>query len=76
MMPGIDGLEICRRLRQTYVSDCTPVIFVTAKSESDDVVEGLAAGGADYLPKPFKPREVLARLRSHLQSQILIERQK
>jgi signal transduction histidine kinase len=76
MMPGIDGLETCRRLRQTYVTDCAPVIFVTAKSESDDVVEGLAAGGVDYLPKPFKPKEVLARIRSHLQSQILIERQK
>jgi signal transduction histidine kinase len=76
MMPRIDGLETCRRLRQTYVSDCEPFIFVTAKSESDDVVEGLAAGGVDYLPKPFKPKEVLARIRSHLQSQILIERQK
>ncbi len=76
MMPGIDGLETCRRLRQTYASDCAPVIFITAKSESDDVVEGLAAGGVDYLPKPFKPKEVLARIRAHLQSQILIEHQK
>src|SRR5207253_1595613 len=47
-----------------------------AKNESDDVVEGLGAGGVDYLPKPFKPKEVLARIRSHLQNQILSEQQK
>lgn len=76
MMPGIDGFETCRRLRHTYGIDCAPIIFITAKSESDDVVEGLAAGGVDYLPKPFKPKEVLARIRSHLQSQILVEQQK
>lgn len=76
MMPGIDGFETCRRLKNTYGDDCAPVIFITAKNESDDVVEGLSAGGADYLPKPFKPREVLARIRSHLQNQLLSEHQK
>ena len=49
------------------------MIFITAKSESDDVVEGLTAGGVDYLPKPFKPKEVVARVRTHLQNQILSE---
>lgn len=73
MMSGIAGLETCRRLRHIYGLECAPIIFITAKSESDDVVEGLAAGGVDYLPKPFKPKEVLARIRSHLQSQILVE---
>lgn len=76
MMPGIDGFETCRRLKKTYGDDCAPVIFITAKNESDDVVEGLSAGGADYLPKPFKPKEVLARIRSHLQNQLLSEQQK
>lgn len=76
VLPGIDGFETCRRLKQTYGVDGAPVIFITAKSESDDVVQGLAAGGVDYLPKPFKPKEVLARIRSHLQSQTLVERQK
>jgi two-component system, sensor histidine kinase and response regulator len=76
MMPGIDGLETCRRLKKTYGDDCAPVIFITAKNESDDVVEGLSAGGADYLPKPFKAKEVLARIRSHLQNQMLSEQQK
>jgi len=76
IMPGIDGFETCRRLKHTYGVDGAPVVFITAKSGSDDVVQGLAAGGADYLPKPFKPKEVLARIRSHLQSQTLVERQK
>lgn len=76
MMPGIDGFDTCRQLKREYGDKCAPVIFITAKSESDDVVEGLGAGGADYLPKPFKPKEVLARIRSHLQNQILSEQQK
>ncbi len=76
MMPGIDGFETCRRLKKIYGTKCAPVIFITAKSESDDVVEGLGAGGVDYLPKPFKPKEVLARIRSHLQNQALVEQQK
>ncbi|MBC7368640.1 MAG: hybrid sensor histidine kinase/response regulator [Undibacterium sp.] len=76
MLPGIDGFETCRRLKKIYGVDTAPVIFITAKSESDDVVQGLAAGGVDYLPKPFKPKEVLARIRSHMHSQILVERQK
>jgi signal transduction histidine kinase len=75
MMPGIDGFETCRRLKKLYGDKCAPVIFITAKSESDSVVEGLGAGGVDYLPKPFKGQEVLARIRVHLQNQILVEEQ-
>jgi signal transduction histidine kinase len=73
MLPGIDGFETCRRLKRDYGEKSAPVIFITAKSESDDVVEGLTAGGVDYLPKPFKPKEVVARVRTHLQNQILSE---
>jgi two-component system, sensor histidine kinase and response regulator len=76
MMPGISGFEACRTLRSKYGVDMAPVIFITAKTESDDVVEGLAAGGVDYLPKPFRGREALARLRVHLQNRILVEEQK
>jgi signal transduction histidine kinase len=76
MMPGVDGFETCRQLHRRYGDDCAPVIFITAKSASDDIVEGLEAGAADYLPKPFKPAEVLARIRSHLQNQFLAEQQK
>jgi len=73
MMPGIDGFETCRRLKKAHAGTCAPVIFITAKNESDDVVEGLGAGGVDYLPKPFNGKEVLARIRSHLQNRILSE---
>lgn len=76
IMPGINGFETCRTLRTRHGELLAPVIFITAKSESDDVVEGLAAGGVDYLPKPFKPREALARLRTHLQNRLLNEQQR
>lgn len=76
MMPGINGFETCRTLKRLYADDCAPIIFITAKNESDDVVEGLSAGGVDYLPKPFQAREVLARIRTHLNSQLLAEQQK
>ena len=76
MMPGIDGFETCRELKKNYGDQCAPVIFITAKNESDDVVEGLGAGGVHYLPKPFKAKEVLARIRSHLQNRMLSEQRK
>jgi two-component system sensor histidine kinase/response regulator len=76
MMPGINGYETCRRLRQTYGETCAPVIFITAKNESEDVVEGLSAGGVDYLPKPFRPKEATARIRVHLQNRLLSEQQR
>lgn len=73
MLPGIDGFEACRRLKKTYGDKAAPVIFITAKTQSDDIVAGLEAGGVDYLPKPFKPKEVIARIRAHLNNQILRE---
>lgn len=76
MMPGINGFETCRTLKRLYGDTCAPIIFITAKNESEDVVEGLSAGGVDYLPKPFQPREVLARIRTHLNSQLMAEQQK
>jgi signal transduction histidine kinase len=76
IMPGINGFETCRELKNRHGSDLAPVIFITAKAESEDVVEGLAAGGVDYLPKPFRAREALARIRVHLQNSLLIEQQR
>jgi signal transduction histidine kinase len=76
IMPGINGFETCRTLKAKHGDMLAPVIFITAKSESDDVIEGLAAGGVDYLPKPFKGREALARLRTHLQNRLLSEQQR
>lgn len=76
VMPGINGFDACRELRQRYGEDAAPVIFITAKSQSDDVVEGFHAGGVDYLPKPFRPREAVARIRTHLYDSMLSEEQK
>ncbi|HXA14217.1 MAG TPA: hybrid sensor histidine kinase/response regulator [Opitutaceae bacterium] len=76
VLPGINGFETCRILHQTYGVETSPVIFITAKSESDDVVEGLAAGGIDYLPKPFRPKEALARIRTHMHNRLLVEQQR
>jgi len=63
-MPGIDGLEVCRRLRAA--GDRTPVLMLTARDAIDDRVEGLDAGADDYLVKPFALRELQARLRALL----------
>ncbi len=63
MLPGIDGFEVCRRIRR--VSD-VPIIMVTARSDSHDVVAGLEAGADDYLRKPFDPKELSARIRALL----------
>jgi signal transduction histidine kinase len=76
MMPGMNGFETCRTLRQRHGAETAPVIFITAKSESDDIVEGLSAGGVDYLPKPFRAKEALARIRTHLHIRLLSEQQK
>lgn len=76
MMPGINGFQVCRQLKEQYGDDCPPIIFITAKNQSNDVVEGFSAGGSDYLPKPFQPGEVVVRIRTHLQSRILAEEQK
>lgn len=76
VLPGIDGFAVCRELRSRHGDSTAPIIFITAKTESDDIVEGLAAGGVDYLPKPFRRKESLARIRTHLQNKLLIEQQK
>ena len=64
MMPGIDGYETCRRLKRDRVHADIPVIFITAKNETQDIVEGFNAGGIDYISKPFRHEEVLARVSS------------
>jgi DNA-binding response OmpR family regulator len=66
MLPGADGFEICRQIRQTAVLSATPIIFLTAKTEEADRVKGLELGGDDYVTKPFSPRELVARVRSVL----------
>src|SRR5476651_780491 len=64
MLPGEDGLSICRRLRGS--NDRTPIIMLTAKGEDVDRIVGLEMGADDYLPKPFNPRELVARIHAVL----------
>lgn len=66
MLPGMDGMEVCRRLRANPVTRDTPVIMLTAKSEEHDVVLGLDAGANDYITKPFSKAILLARIRAVL----------
>jgi two-component system phosphate regulon response regulator PhoB len=66
MLPGMDGLEVCRRLRADEVTRAIPVVMVTARGEETDVVVGLELGADDYVVKPFSPRELIARLRAVL----------
>lgn len=63
MLPDIDGLEVCRRIR---ARSQTPILMLTARGDAMDRVVGLEIGADDYLPKPFEPREMLARLRAIL----------
>ena len=63
MLPGMDGFDVCRAIR--HVSD-VPIVMLTARSDTSDVVTGLEAGADDYVPKPFKPKELVARVRARL----------
>jgi two-component system, OmpR family, response regulator ResD len=63
MLPGVDGLEVCRRLRE---SGDTPIVLLTARSGDSDKVIGLDIGADDYVVKPFSPRELMARVRAQL----------
>ena len=67
MMPRMSGYDVCRRLRQRFAPSELPVIFVTAKDRPEDLVEGFAAGGNDYLAKPVAMGELLARIAVQLE---------
>ena len=69
VMPGRDGLEVCRLLKAQETTASIPIIFVTGESESDKIVSAFAAGGVDYTTKPFRIDEVLARVSVHLSLQ-------
>ena len=66
MMPGMSGYEVCRRLKSDPVTADIPVVFVTAKADAEDELEGLALGAVDYISKPFNPVIVKARVATHL----------
>ena len=73
MLPGLDGIEICRKLKTDYSTRSIPIIMVTAKGEESDIVLGLGMGADDYMVKPFRPRELMARIRSVLRRGEFIE---
>lgn len=66
MMPGIDGFEVCRILKNDPSTIDIPILFLTAKSEQDDIVRGLQQGAVDYLTKPFNTAELLARVKTQM----------
>ncbi len=66
MMPGIDGFEVCRRLKANYTTKDIPVIFLTALSETVNKVKGFEVGGVDYITQPLENQEIVARVRTHL----------
>jgi len=67
MMPGIDGFEVARRLKADAMTAHIPIVFMTGLTETEHLVAALEAGGVDYVTKPIKPKEVLARMNVHLQ---------
>jgi signal transduction histidine kinase len=74
MMPDLDGMEVCKRLKADARTTRIPVIFLTAKSETGDIIEGFLAGAADYITKPFNREELLARVDVQIRNKRLEER--
>jgi DNA-binding NtrC family response regulator len=74
IMPGLDGFETCRRLKQNPSTAHIPVIFITATDETRGVVEGFRSGGVDYITKPFQEAEVFARIETHLKNHRLMRK--
>ena len=72
MMPKMDGYEVCRRLKEDSKTKDIPVIFITAKTDEDSIEKAYDVGGIDYVSKPFKSKELLARVKTQLQLQKLI----
>ena len=68
VMPGIDGFEVARRLKADFTTQHIPIVFMTGLTETEHVVAAFAAGGADYVTKPIRPAEVLARIAAHIQN--------
>ena len=73
MLPGLDGIEVCRKLKADSVTHSVSIIMVTAKGEESDIVLGLGMGADDYVTKPFSTRELMARIKSVLRRGALQE---
>jgi diguanylate cyclase (GGDEF)-like protein len=73
MMPKIDGYEVCKRVKQNEKTHDIPIIFITAKMDEESIEKAYDAGGMDYVTKPFKPKELFARIKTQLQLRVLIK---
>ncbi|MCP4153426.1 MAG: response regulator [bacterium] len=71
MMPGMNGFEVCEKLKANPATKHIPVIFLTAKRNTEDIVKGFKSGGVDYVSKPFNSEELLARVNTHIEIKIL-----
>jgi len=71
MMPGMDGFEVCKKLKSDLSTKHIPIIFLTAKTNSEDIVKGFKTGGLDYVGKPFNTEELLARVKTHIELKVL-----
>lgn len=66
MMPGLDGFQVCRRIKESAEAGHVPVILLTARTAAEDLLTGFQAGAVDYVTKPFNTKELLARVRTHV----------
>ena len=73
MMPGIDGYEVCKKLKDNPATEAIPVIFITANDQTEGLVASFEAGGGDYIPKPFRDAEVVMRVRNALYAKFLFD---
>ncbi|WP_052345155.1 response regulator [Alkaliflexus imshenetskii] len=71
MMPGMDGFELCAKIKAENDLKNIPVIFLTARTDTDDIVKGFELGGVDYLTKPFRKEELYVRVNNHIQLKLL-----
>lgn len=76
VMPGMDGLQLCRRLKETPEAMEIPIIMLTVQAGADNIVEGFNAGAADYVTKPFNPEELLARVNTQIELKRIHDQQK
>jgi signal transduction histidine kinase len=67
MMPDLDGFEVCRQLKQNIQTNDIPIIFLTARVEQEDIIKGLELGAVDYVTKPFNHKELISRVKTHLE---------
>ncbi|MCP3944210.1 MAG: response regulator [Desulfobacteraceae bacterium] len=71
MMPEMDGFQVCKKIKSNIAKRHIPIIFLTAKTDTEDIVKAFTMGGSDYVTKPFKAAELLVRVKMHVEMKIL-----